>query len=164
MTKTEANEPIPTVKTYSRSRLRNLAISSSLTLIILAALAGYGRFRFGSFSAALDFARGEAILVDERAKMISGVHPGNQIVATYSLTNNSGRPLKLIGVVPSCTCTTVESLPLTLAPSETKTITARIKFSEAAPNFSGSMRLFTDEPSSPEIVLSYTLHAAQDMD
>ncbi len=40
-------------------RLRPIATTLGLTLVISAALAGYGTFRFGSIRSALAYARGE---------------------------------------------------------------------------------------------------------
>ena len=97
--------------------------------------------------------------MDERFKTINGALPGSVVEAAYAVTNTSGRRLKLIGAVPSCTCSTVMDLPFTFAPWETKTVTVRIKVSETARDVSGTMRLFTDEPRSPEIVLNYIVRA-----
>lgn len=141
------------------SGFRTPAVTLSLTLGLLAAGAGYGRLRFGSVSATLDSLRGRSVLVDERAKSIIGVRPGSQVVMSYALTNISDRPVRIIGSSSSCECTTIEEMPITLPPSETRTVSARITISEHNPNSSGTLRLFTDEPRSPEIALSYTVRA-----
>ena len=57
--------------------LRLLATILAVTLGLLAAGAGYGRLRFGSVSAALHYLGGRVVLVDERAKAISGVAAGS---------------------------------------------------------------------------------------
>jgi hypothetical protein len=52
---------------------------------------------------------------------------------------------------------------MTLASSETRTVSAQITTSEDNPNLAGTIRLFTDEPGSPEIALNYTVSAAHSL-
>ena len=163
MTETEPIDLNLTSKTVRASRFRTLAVILSLTLALLAAGTGYGRLRFGSVSATVDSLRGQLVLVDEHAKSISGVQAGSQVVVSYALTNISDRPVRLIGASPSCSCTVIQDLPMTLAASETRTVSARITTSEDNPNSSGTIRLFTDEPRSPEIALNYTVRAAHSL-
>ena len=119
--------------------------------------AGYGRHRFGSMSAALAYLRGERLLVDESSKTIDDVRSGSEIVVRYGFTNWAAHPVKLLGMSSSCSCTVVEDLPMTLAASETKAVSVKIKVDEGRPDFTGSIRVFTDDPRSPEIILSYSL-------
>jgi len=132
-------------------------LAFSLTLIILGIGAGYGFARFGSFAAAMSAMRGDVLLVDQPLKSVDGIRPGTRVALRYALTNASNRPIKLIGVSTSCTCTLVEGLPITLAPSETRSITATITTREGESVLDGSIRLYTDHPRSAEIVLGYSL-------
>lgn len=129
----------------------------SLALIILACGAGYGYSRFGSFAAALSAMRGDLLMVDQPLKSVHGIRPGSRVALRYALTNASRRPIKLLGMSSSCSCTVMEDLPMTLAASETRSVTATITTREGASVLDGSIRLYTDHPRSAEIVLGYRL-------
>jgi len=129
----------------------------SLTLIILGISAGYGYSRFGSLAAALSATQGDSLLVDQRLKSVDGIRPGSRVALRYALTNASGRPIKLIGMSSTCSCTVMEDLPMTLAVSETRSVTAMIRTREGESVLDGSIRLYTDDPRSAEIVLGYSL-------
>ncbi len=163
MTHSEPVDLAPTTKTVLTSGFRTSAVILTLTLALLAVGAGYGRLRFGSISAALDSLRGRLVHVDERDKSISGVRAGSQVVVSYALTNISERPVSLIGASSSCSCTVVQDPPMTLASSETGTVSVRISTSEDKPTLSGTIRLFTDEPRSPEIALKHTVRDAHSL-
>jgi hypothetical protein len=160
MVELAASNPGLTSKASVRAALRSSGVILVLTLTFLALGAGYGRYRLGSVSAALAFLRGGRLLVDEPVKSIDGVRAGSQVVISYTLANLSGRPLKLVGMAASCTCTVIEDIPMTLAMSETKMVTAKIKTSDGESDLSGSIRLFTDDIHSPEITLAYLVRFA----
>ena len=130
----------------------------SLTLVILGIGAGYGYSRFGSIAAAFSAMRGDLLLVDQPLQSVDGIRPGARVTLRYTFTNVSGHPIKLIGATSSCTCTMMEDLPLTLAASETRSVTAIIKTRESPPVFDGSIVVYTDERRCAEIVLGYSLH------
>jgi hypothetical protein len=134
----------------------------SLYLVILSGIilcigAGYGYARFGSLGAALSAMNGDLLLVDQSFRAADGIRPGSRVALRYALTNLSRKPIKLIGTRSSCTCTLIEDLPVTLAGSETKWITATIKTREDQDILNGSIQLFMDDPNSAEVVLSYSL-------
>lgn len=133
----------------------------SLTLIILAISAGYGCARFGSLAAALAAVRGDPLVVDQLFKSISGVRPGSRVALRYALTNVSGHPIRLLGARTSCSCTVVGDLPITLAASETRLLKVLIATREDQAAFDGSIRLYTDDLRSTEIVVGYSLHFAE---
>jgi hypothetical protein len=111
MSETEPVDLNLTSKTVGPTGFRTLAVILSLTLAVLAVGAGYGRLRFGSVSATVDSRRGQSLLVDERAKSVSGVQAGSQVVVSYAVTNISDRPVRLIGASSSCSCTVIQDLP-----------------------------------------------------
>lgn len=129
--------------------------------IILAVGAGYGHLRFGSLSAALSAMRGDSLLANPAYQVVNGVHPGSRVRVQYALTNASDRPIKVIGINTSCSCTTVADIPMSLAPRQTKSVTATIVTREGQVGLDGSIRIYTDEPSSAEVVIGYSVRFVQ---
>ena len=150
-------KPESTIEVRNGGILRTVILTLFLALTFLTVGAGYGRYRFGSFSAALAYLRGEHILVDDPVQSVGASHAGGSVMVRYALTNLSAQPIKLVGVESSCACTEVQGLPTTLAALEKKEVSAKITVSEGRSNFSGSVRLFTDDDHSPIIGLKYSV-------
>jgi hypothetical protein len=131
-----------------------------LTVVILGVSASYGHARFGSIAAALSAMRGDSLVVDQPLKSLDGVRPGSRVEIRYLVTNVSNRPIQILGAATSCTCTMMENIPMTLAASESKSVTAKVRTCEDEPESAGSIRLYTDDLKSPELRLDYSLHLA----
>jgi len=151
----------PTAKSWPsvRAMLRSSVVILLLVAGFLGLGAAYGRHRFGSVAATLAYLGGERLLVDDLSKSVSGVKAGSPVVVRYTLTNLTGHPVTLVGKMASCSCTNIEGLPLTLAMSETRAVSATITLSKDKPDLSGTIRLFTDDLHTPEIALAYSVHA-----
>jgi Protein of unknown function (DUF1573) len=132
----------------------------SLTLIILGIIAAFGYSRFGSLKGAVAALGGDPLVVDDPVKSMSGIRPGDRVTLRYALTNLSRHPIRLLGVSTSCSCTVVNDIPMVLAASETRSVTAAITTSERQSAVNGSIRLYTDDLRCAEIVVRYTLHFA----
>ncbi len=146
-------------KTGIKAAIRACTTPLLLSLALMVIGAGYGRYRFGTLSATLAYLHGERILVDDPSQSFDGTHAGGHVVVRYALTNLSGRPVNIIGMTCSCTCTIVEDMPKSLGTLETKVVSARVNLSEGKTDVSGSIRLYTDEPHSPEISLTFSVRA-----
>jgi hypothetical protein len=138
-----------------RDTLRFLWRVVFLTAIILTIPAIYGFSRFRSLPAAISALRGDSLIVAEPLILVSDVHPGSTVTLRYLLTNATSRPIKLIGMNRSCSCTSTEDLPISLAASESRSIAATITTNTDENSLDGSIRLYTDHPRSSEIVLGY---------
>lgn len=139
-------------------------VRASVPVILVAAVlltitASYGAHRFGSIESAISYLKGDRIIVDKAFKTVSAHRPNEQVVVDYRLTNISGRPVKLAGVATSCTCTAVDGVPTILESKETRVFSARIAADEIKDALTGEIRIFTDEPSTPELKLSYKVQA-----
>jgi hypothetical protein len=136
--------------------LRDLVVTSALTcgMLLVSGAAGYARF--GSLSAALAAARGERVHVPEKTKVLGNVISGSQSTVSWQVTNVSSNPIGLIGSLTSCTCTSLDKLPPVLQPRESAVIKATILIPKVGRSMSGSIKLFTDEPSQREVILSYS--------
>lgn len=145
-----------TSKSSARDAVRAFAVTLCLTLTLLALGAGYGKYRFGSVSAALAYLRGERLLVAKPTKSVSAI-AGDRIALQYLLTNWTDHPISLIGAASSCTCTALESMPITLSAFESRLVSANVTIEPGKPDFSGSIHLFTEGLQSREVVLSYAV-------
>jgi len=135
-----------------------IALVLCLTAVLLTLAAGFARHRFGSVAASIAYLRGEHVAVDEPLKSLVGIQGGSRLVVRYGLTNRSGHPIKLVGATSSCSCTAVEDLPKTLAAFEKQSVQVKITVAEDRSDFSGSIRLFTDDLDSQDVVLKYSVH------
>lgn len=146
----------PKRRASPRAALRTVALTLLMTLAFLALGAGYGRYRFGSMSATRAYLRGERLLVDTTNQSTSG-EVGGRVQIRYTLTNWTDHQVTILGFASSCTCTIIDGLPLTLAVTESKAVTAMVSLEKAETNVSGLIRLFTDDPRTPEILLAYSV-------
>ncbi len=142
------------------SSLQAVVSTLALTLAFLVISVGYGRYQFGSVPATVAYLRGEHLFADEPARSIDGVRAGGQAIIRYTLTNLTRHPITLVGMTASCTCTEFEDLPITLAASEAKKVSAKVTISGGESGLSGSIRLFTNDLRAREIVLAYSLRVA----
>ncbi len=119
----------------------------ALTSVFLALFAGFGWYRFGSFAHAKAYLRGERLLIDDRDRSFGDLPAGSTLTLHYAVTNLTGRPVRLLGAQPSCTCTVVDVMPMTLAASETRSIPVTIDTSEGGKEtLAGTVDVFTDDP------------------
>jgi HYDIN/CFA65/VesB-like, Ig-like domain len=136
-------------------RYRDVLLVIALTLAMLAATLVYSRVRFGSVSGALDYLNGSRVLVTPRAQQLGILSVGEKRSLEYRVTNWTGREVRVLGKSSSCTCTVVEELPGSIAPSETVTIRVSVTAPKAGPDLAGSVWLLTDAPADTEVLLSY---------
>jgi hypothetical protein len=126
-----------------------------LAIAILGGLASAALIRYGSLTIAIQRLKGEILVVDRPVVAMSGVRPGSRVDLRYSITNVADHPVRLLGASTSCSCTMVENLPIVLAPSETRTLSATVSTSEDDRGLDGSIHLYMDDTLSPEIIIGY---------
>ncbi len=116
-----------------------------------------GVWKFGSFDAAIEWVRGENLLIDRRHKDLGLVKSGTSPTVTYSIFNSTHKPLRILGIKPSCSCTIVNHSQITIPAGELKTITASIdSTARDGSSIGGSLTLYTDDPSNQSVVLSFS--------
>ncbi len=101
--------------------------------------------------------RGELVIVEDSILTREGVIPGSHVSLAYVVTNHSSRPIKLIGMTASCTCTTLSQLPITVPPRGSSQITAMVTTRAGEDKTEGSIQIYTDDPRKSEIVVGYRL-------
>ena len=126
-------------------------------LLILAFFTIYGAVRFGSMAKTLASLRGESLWVDEESKRMT-IKAGDPLTINYDVSNLSNAKISIIGANMSCSCTSAQDLPMTILAAETRTIRINVTVPEEENDFSGTVRLFSDDPRQPTLDLSFTIH------
>lgn len=137
----------------------NGASTTAMAIVIVAIIAAWGSFRFGSIPAAMAYVRGERLLVDRPFRHLGDIPVGAIYDFGYTFTNMTGRSLRLLGTTTSCQCMTSEGLPLTLRASESKTIWFKLATPEREQEVRGETKIFTDDSRYPEVHLEYAARA-----
>jgi len=119
-------------------------------------VSGFGRFWFGSLANARAFVRGEKLVVADPQRSLGDVAAGTKLTLNYPITNMTGHPVKILGAQPSCSCMVVDTVPMVLAASETRSIPVSVDTSEGNnDSLSGTVDIFTDEPEAQTLHLTF---------
>lgn len=89
----------------------------------------------GTPRAALDWLRGDSFSVTPRSIDLGDRIAGSEGEVLFSIKNISSKPIVLSKAKPSCSCVSVENVPLTLNPRETSEIRAKVRFPKDKPVF-----------------------------
>jgi hypothetical protein len=127
-----------------------------LSILAMAIMAGWGVQRFGSIAAAMAYIRGDELFAVERVASFGTLAPGESRRLAFRLINTSHRSIRVVGARPSCSCMTVEGIPLVIPPSERANLTVLVRSNGRAGSIDGSMILITNSPRTPLIELGIT--------
>jgi Protein of unknown function (DUF1573) len=120
----------------------------------LAALAVYAMVSMGSIPAALSYVRGDRLVADERSKSFGTVEQGQPAKVVFRLTNFSKQPIRVIGAWSSCSCLTLEGLPMKVSPGEELSLPVGVRTKKKPGSIQETMSLFTDYPDEGELRLT----------
>ena len=98
------------------------------------------------------------MFTDSVIKDLGEVPIGATRSISYRLVNLLGRPTKILGSRLSCACSTVDELPKTLETGVPLNIEVKFTPHELYERFEGKLKLFTDDPHHPELVLTFVAH------
>lgn len=132
---------------------RSWVVTALMTVAVLAILAGWARYQFGSVGHALAYARGERLYVDEPVKSLGEVEAGRLYHVTFRLCNDSDRPVRIVGFRSSCGCTTASDLPMTIPPSKACWLVVRFVPKDKPKVSDTQVSIYTDHAQRPEIGL-----------
>jgi hypothetical protein len=137
----------------SRLAARGALRVTALALALLTIGAICASYHFGSFAAALGYLEGDRLLVADPFKSIGEVPSGSKHLVSFSVRNYSGRPVRILGVKSSCSCTTIEDLPRTLNAGQTMTVPVTVDLPRSGETFLGHIEIFTDYPEQAAVLL-----------
>ena len=145
------------VSRRSRRFLRDAVIVLSLTAILTTLVAIFGSFQFGSLRAAMAYVRGEHLYCDRPVIDLGHVRIGGRYRLTYTVTNLSGRAIKVLETRVKCTCTSIEEFPEVFLPRRPRLIQVDFTPTEADANQTKEQEVefFVDDPSWPRSILVY---------
>lgn len=120
--------------------------------------------KFGSVANSFSYLRGERIRVDEATRMLGQVHVGDTKVITYTLTNLTGRTVRVLGSSASCGCTEVREVPKSLLMSEAHLVELvfRPLDDQAGTKAEGTLTLFLDDPVVDQLSLRFSAFVTSD--
>ncbi len=104
--------------------------------------------------------RGEKLFVAEpivNLGMVEAEHPRD---VTFRVVNRTSQAYQIIGCTTSCGCTTAQPLPVTI-PAEGSTSFTLQFAPQAGRSEPVDVRVFTDCPTKPELLLRITAQAAK---
>lgn len=98
---------------------------------------------------------GGLLVTESTTKRLGEMPPGQVQTASFVLKNLGDRPVKLIGAKASCSCTAVDGVPVTVAPSGSREVTFRVATPSQPGPVDGEVTLYTNNPEQVEIRLRY---------
>jgi hypothetical protein len=122
------------------------------TIAILLAFGAWGCYQFGSIRDALLYATGRHMYVSNPNVRLYGVKEGIECVVEFRVVNHLLRPFRVIACTTSCSCTALETLPISIPASSYRVLKVRYIPGNGRVD-TVSIRLFTDNPGVPEIPL-----------
>lgn len=138
---------------YQRSRL---SPSRVFVISFVAALGGMLGAHFGSDRIRQIEARirGESLILDATSKSFGVVSPGKAGAVSFALKNISNKPVSVIGVNSSCTCTAVaHDLPMRVDSGKTENLVFTVSPTKVAGEKTEDIVIYTDCPYQTEIYL-----------
>lgn len=141
--------------------IKRIASSFIMMVLILCSIGLFCKAYFGSLSAAIEYARGERLLVTRRIQALGKHSTNTEFDFSFSITNLTGRAVRLLGVKTSCSCAVMGDLGDTLAPNKRRIIPVRMKTPKQPGKVNGSIYIFTDHPDFGSIALGYTVDIIQ---
>ncbi|MCA9193088.1 MAG: DUF1573 domain-containing protein [Planctomycetales bacterium] len=115
-----------------------ILFSISVVIILLAPNTSYSR-----------------LSVPRKDMSLESIRVGDTILVDYEFVNTGWTEVKLVGALSSCSCSTVEDLPITISSKQSYTLKVRVKSPSYAGDFSGRITVLLDDSSLPSVVLTF---------
>lgn len=139
-------EPVPL--------LRAAGVWVASVALLCAALVGVGVTTFGSVEAAVAQLRGETILPDAEYLDFGSGKPGDTLVATATVANWTGRPVRILGGTADCTCVTTDDFPLVIPANSKASFRIRMRvLNDASGHVSRTISVHTDHAEHSQLTL-----------
>jgi len=131
-----------------RRAFGGVVVGAAAVLVLLGAA---GSWVYGSPAAALARLRGDTLIAEPGYLDFGTVPAGERQQATLIVRNWSDRPVRLIGGTSDCSCTTLQDLPVTIAPAERGMVTFALVPPAHAGHLVRTVLLRTDSPDQPQV-------------
>ena len=116
--------------TWNPESIRSTAIRGTALVggsaSVLVILAVGGTLAFGSLPNALAKIRGESLGAPQYLDF-GTTPPGHLLEQAITITNYTNDPVRLIGGTSDCSCITTSTMPITISPGESQSVTIKLK-------------------------------------
>ena len=119
---------------------RCVVIGGGILALLVSALPWY----FGSLTLATAYIRGEHFMVSPDEADLGECETGTRHVAKFTVTNLTNHPIRVVGSEEGCPCLTLDELPITLGPHESRDISVRAYVSGKG-EYSEAVLLYIDD-------------------
>lgn len=137
-------EPVPLV--------RAVGVWVASVALLCAALVGAGVGVFGSVEATVAKLRGETLTAEAAYIDFGRGKPGETLVATATVSNWTGQPVRLVGGTADCSCITTDDFPLVIPPNSKASFRIRMRvLSDANGHVSRTISVRTDHAEHPQL-------------
>lgn len=120
----------------------------------LAACIVWAYVSFGSIRSALEFARGQRLVLETRSRSIGNVKPGSQLEITFNIANRGPQPVRIVGCGMACIGRAINDLPMLVEPRGTRPFAIRLVMHRRPGAFEMPVILYTNDPAEPELTLT----------
>jgi hypothetical protein len=126
----QASLPVQSMPTARERRsvqwIKNALWTSAFIVFLLAVLAAYGFYRFGSINALVAALQGRVLYVEPTRISVGTLKPSEQATVKVRLRNLTENTIKVLGSRSSCGCLVTSDLPVTLASGEVKEVSIHL--------------------------------------
>jgi hypothetical protein len=138
---------IPSVRRILQAGVVFFALPTIWVVFILA--------RFGSWNNAVSYYQGNSIAVEDSILRLDNVKKNSLKECVFNLKNLHLYPVRILGALPSCACTTTEDVPFVIGSNETHQFKLKVDIPDKDGPFASEIQLFTDDPRQKKIKLTF---------
>jgi hypothetical protein len=138
------------------SWLIRFAKISATACALLAITGGAFVLAFDNPARMLARLRGDSITIEPAVSDVGEAEVGIVRTFTVQLTNQTDRPIRLLGGTNSCSCIATDDLPLTLSERGTGSINVTVRFVGSSGRFQHTFAFLTDDKTQRTVVARFS--------
>jgi hypothetical protein len=123
-----------------------LVAAFAIPIVFLGVAVGWAYFRSGSWALVLPYLSGERLLVEPTMVQLGEQKPGAVAEFRVRLLNATPGDVRLLGAQKSCSCITVDDLPLSIPAGHSLELQFLVHIANTTGEMRHSVKFFTDYP------------------
>ena len=124
-------------------------LSLASVILLIAAVAGATRWRYGSITNAVAYFDGQSVIADQLSRDLGVIKCDDLTKVEFMLTNLNNSKVKLAGANCECSCVVPPKMPVVLAPFESTPVIFSFHAPPNAAAFETPIEIYFDGPISP---------------
>ena len=148
--------PVLSSRASSTGTWKQATFPAAIGVALFAGVAGVSLLFVDEPVGALAYLRGEPIIAQPSVTDVGDGSRGTQRLFHLQLTNRAHHSVRVVGGTSTCSCLAAVSLPITLAPGETRAIDVGVKFRGSSGRFRHAFILLTDDATQDKVVAQFT--------